>query len=44
MRKRSLLLIALLALAVIAATLVAGGGDSNIFTDWIARMHGVPGH
>ncbi len=44
MRKRSLLLIVLLALAVIAATLVAGGNGSSVFTDWIARMHGVPGH
>jgi hypothetical protein len=44
MRKRSLMLLALLALAVVVATVAASSGGPSVFTDWIARMHGVPGH
>ena len=34
----------LVAIAALVATVAAGSGGSNFFTDWIARMHGVPGH
>ena len=44
MRKRSLVILVLLAVAAVAVTVSAGSGGSNFFTDWIARMHGVPGH
>jgi hypothetical protein len=44
MRKRSLWILVLVALAAVVATVAAGSGGSNVFTDWIARMHGAPGH
>lgn len=44
MRKRSLLILVLIAVAAVVVTVAAGSGGSNFFSDWIARMHGVPGH
>ena len=44
MRKRSLWILMLVAIAALVATVAAGSGGSSVFTDWIARMHGVPGH
>ena len=44
MRKRSLVILVLLAVAAVVVTVAAGSGGTNFFTDWIARMHGVPGH
>ena len=44
MRKRSLVILVLLALAAVVVAVAASSGGSNAFSDWIARMHGVPGH